>query len=524
MITRRRLVATAAAASLACPALAQSGSARLLRFVPQADYAAPDPIWTSAIVVQTHAFMVWDTPYGINLALEPKPQMCTGHEVSDDGLTWVFSLRDGLLFHDGEPVRGIDMVTSIQRWGDRDPFGQRLLSLADEITALDDRRFRIRLRKPFPQMLYALGASNCFIMPDRLARTPSTQPVSEFIGSGPFRFLRDEWVSGSHAMYGKFEKYLPRAEPPNFLSGGKVVHFDRVEWTIQPDPGTALAALQTGEVDWIEQPLFDLLPTLARSPGVSVAQTDPFGLIGHILLNHLQPPFNNARLRRALLPAIDQHEYVAAVLGDQTRYAQLPVGFFTAGSPLANDVGMDALTGPRDIGLARKLVAASGYAGEPVLLMAPTDQPQMHAMAEVTGSLFRQLGLNVQEVAMDWGTLLTRRTVSKPLGQGGWSAYNSRLSGLGAANPGSTALRSNGLKASPGWPDDPALETARDAWFNAIDPADQRTAAMQVQAEAFRSVPYIPLGQWSQPTAYRSDLTGMLQSANRLFWNVRRVV
>ena len=525
MLTRRTLLQGASAgltAGLACPAIGRADAARVLRFVPQAAYSAPDPVWTSAIIVATHAFMVWDTLYGVDIGLTPRPQMCSGHEVSDDGLIWTFTLRDGLLFHDGGKVRAQDVVASIHRWGQRDTFGQRLIGLAAEMTALDDARLRIRLAEPFPLMLYALGAQNCFIMPERMAQTPASQAIKEYIGSGPFRFRVDEWVSGVRSVYERFDKYLPRQEPPDFLAGGKVVNFDRVEWSIQPDPGTAVAALQAGEVDWIDQPLFDLVPELKRSHGVSVQQLDPFGLIGIIAMNHLHPPFDNPKLRRAVLPVIDQHEYVAAVLGDQAGYATLPVGYFTAGSPMASDAGMAAFTGPRDSALARKLVVEAGYGGEKILLMAPSDQPQMQAMAEVTYSLFKQIGLNVELLSMDWGSLLTRRASTKPPAEGGWNCFNTRLSGLGAANPASAELRGNGLQAWFGWPTDPKLETLREDWFHAVDLAAQKTVAEHMQLEAFQEVPYIPLGQWSQPTAFRTDLTGFVRSSNPLFWGVRR--
>jgi peptide/nickel transport system substrate-binding protein len=522
MLSRRALIVGGAAAGLGAPAVVRADADRVLRFVPQAAYATPDPVWTSAIIVATHAFMVWDTLYGVDIGLTPHPQMCAGHEVSDDGLTWTFTLRDGLLFHDGAPVRARDVIASIHRWAQRDTFGQLLAAQTAEMAGLDDRRLRIRLTAPFPLMLYALGAQNCFIMPERMAVTPASEPIKEFVGSGPFVFRTDEWESGVRSVYQRFDKYIARSEPPDFLAGGKVVNFDRVEWSVQPDPGTAVAALQAGEVDWIDQPLFDLVPALKRSTGVAVQQLDPFGLIGIIALNHIQPPFDNPKLRRAVLPAIDQHEFVAAVLGDQVAYATLPVGYFTAGSPMASGIGMSALTGPRDPALARRLVAESGYAGETVLLMSPSDQPQMHAMAEVAASVFQQIGLKVDLVAMDWGTLLSRRASRKPPAEGGWNSFNTRLAGLGAANPGNAQLRGNGPKAWFGWPTDPALEAARAAWFAAPDLAAQKKAAEQMQRAAFESVPYIPLGQWSQPTAFRSDLTGFVRSSNPLFWGVRR--
>ena len=522
MIRRRTLVAAAPALALARPAVAQPAANRVLRFVPQAAYSVPDPVWTTAIVVVTHSLMVYDTLYGVDLGLVPQPQMCAGHSVSDDGLSWEFTLRDGLLFHDGAPVRGVDAVASIRRWGQRDTFGQQLLQLTTEMSAPSDSVFRIRLARPFPRMLYALGASNCFIVPERVARTPASEPIDDFTGSGPFRFVVEEWVAGVRAVYARFEKYQPRAEPPNFLAGGKTVHFDRVEWITQPDPGTAASALKAGEIDWIDQPLFDLVPSLKRDPRISVQQLDAFGLIGIIALNHLQPPFDNAKLRQALLPAIDQRDYIAAVLGDQAEYARLPVGYFTNGSPMASDAGMQALSGKRDVALARKLVEASGYSGETIALMDPADQPQMHAMAEVTRGVYEQLGLKVRVESTDWGTLLSRRAVMKSVGDGGWSSFNTRQTGLGAADPTNAQLRGNGLKAWFGWPTDPALDAARAEWFSAPDLAAQQRAAAAMQLEAFQSIPYIPLGQWSQPTAFRSDLTGFVKGSNPVFWGVRR--
>jgi len=520
MLTRRSLLATPALASLARPALAR-GSDKLLRFVPAAAYSSPDPIWTTAIVVGIHALMVWDTPYGTDIGLAPKPQMCAGDEVSADGLNWMFTLRDGLLFHDGEKVRAHDVVPSINRWGQRNTYGQRLLAIADEIAVVDDRRFRIRLKEPFPQMRYAL-AQGCYVMPQRMAQVPASQPIKEYVGSGPFRFVAEDWVSGVRSVYLRNDRYVPRQEAPSNTSGAKVVHFERVEWVIQPDPGTGASALLAGEVDWVDQPLFDHLPMLARNTGVKLDEADPFGLIGGLFLNHTQPPFNNKKLRQALLLAVDQRDFIAAVLGEQQRYGKIPVGYFTVGSPLASDAGMAALTGPRDIARARRLVAESGYAGEPVLLMSPSDQPQMHAMAALCDSMFKKLGINVTLTSTDWGTLLTRRSVAKPASEGGWNAFNTRITGLGGADPTSVQLRANGARAWFGWPDIPDLERLREEWFRAPTLAEQQRICREMQLAAFEGVPYIPLGQWSQPTAHRADLTGFVKSSTHVFWGVRR--
>ena len=511
------------AGPLCRPAIGQNTAARTIRFVPQANLSSPDPIWTTANVTRNHAYMVWDTLYGLDIALQPHPQMCAGHEASDDGLTWRFTLRDGLTFHDGEPVRGSDCIASIARWSKRDTFGQLLAARLGDMTVLDDRRFQIRLSRPFPLLLQSIAGNNCFIMPERVARTDPFKQLDEITGSGPFRFVRDEWVSGSLAVYMRFDRYQPRPEAADFSAGGKIAHVERVEWRVMPDPATAGAALQAGEVDWIEQPLIDLLPLLRRNENIHVATQDPFGVIGVVVFNHLQPPFDNVKIRRALLPAIDQSEYVAAVMGNESANAKTGVGVFTAGSPLANTAGLDVLTGPRDITLARKLVAESGYRGEPAVLLSPSDYASLQAVAQVTRDVYQRVGLNVEYASTDWGTVISRRASKEPVAKGGWSTFVTTADGLGLANPiGNNMIRGAGANGWFGWPTSPRLAALREAWLDATDVATQLRIAEDIQRVEWDEVPYIPVGQWSLPTAYRTRLSGILRSPYPTFWNVAK--
>jgi peptide/nickel transport system substrate-binding protein len=258
---RRELLKAAAGAltagQLSTPFLARAQNAKVLRFVPQANLANLDPIWTTLYVVRNASVLFWDTLYGVGSNLEPKPQMVEAHEVSDDGLIWNFRLRPGLKFHDNEPVRAADVKASLERWMIRDNMGQIIKARMDALEAVDDRSFRLRLRQPFPKLLYALGKVGtpiAFVMPERIARTDPYKQISEYVGSGPFRFKRDEWVPGSQAVFERFEGYLPREEKADWLAGGKRVFLDRVEWKVIPDAATAAGALQNGEVDWWENP------------------------------------------------------------------------------------------------------------------------------------------------------------------------------------------------------------------------------------------------------------------------------
>ncbi len=359
----RRRSLLAAATALTAPRIGRAAGASVLRFIPQSDLAVLDPIWTASYVTRNHAMMVFDTLYGTDSAFRVSPQMVAGDTTTADGLTWEMTLRDGLFWHDGEKVLARDCVASIRRWGARDSFGQSVMAVTDELSAPDDKTIRFRLKRSFPLLLAALGkpGSNvCVMMPERLAVTDPFKQVTQMVGSGPFRFQADERVAGARVVYQRNPAYLPRPDGiPSFTAGPKIVHVDRVEWTVIPDPGTAAAAMQAGEMDWWEAPTFDLLPLLRASKNLTLPPPDPLGFLGNMRLNHLQPPFNNPSLRRALLGAVSQDDYMAAAAGDPTNWRD-GVGIFCPASPMASDAGMAVLTSPRNLAAVAKAVVASG--------------------------------------------------------------------------------------------------------------------------------------------------------------------
>jgi peptide/nickel transport system substrate-binding protein len=530
MKRRHFLAATAAAASgLAAPALAQPTAARVLRFVPHANLTVMDPIWTTAYVTRNHGFMVWDTLYGLDKQYRPQPQMAEGHTVENDGRTWVFTLREGLVFHDGEPVRSADVIASLKRWAARDAFGAKLASVVTEYVVRSDRVFEIRLSKPFPLMLDALAkpTSNVpFIMPERVAATdPFTQLRPEqMIGSGPFRFKRDEFNPGSLVVYERNPAYRPRAGgEPSFTAGPKVVHFDRIEWRVIADPATVAAALQAGEIDWWEQPTGDYLRLLERNRNITVEVQDQLGLVATLRPNHLHAPMNNQKFRQALIRAVRQSDYMQAVIGTDPRLHRKGVGAFTPGTPLATDTGI-AEVFKEDIALARQMIRDSGYSNERVVLLSTTDLPSLAALSQVGGAMFRELGVNLDQQAMDWGTVVQRRASKEPLERGGWSVFFTFWAGLDHLNPASHhMLRGQGEAGFIGWPTSPRLEQLRDAWFEAPTLEAQKAIAAEMQRQLFIDVPYIPLGQYFQPIAYRRTLTGAIAAGGvPVFWNVRR--
>ena len=526
MPTRRQLLRTATAAALAAPALAHGEASQVLTFVPQADLAVLDPVWTTTYQTRDHGLLVFDTLFGADSSFRAQPQMAEGAVAEDGGRVWRITLRDDLLFHDGEKVLARDCAASIRRWGARDGFGQALLAATDEIAAADDRTIVLRLKHPFsllPDALAKTPPSICPMMPERLAATDPYKQVTEMIGSGPYRYKADERVAGSRVVYERNPRYVPRASgTPDGTAGPKIAHFDRIEWRIMPDSATVAAALQQGEIDWWLTPQADLLPLLRRAERLNVTNIVPTGFVATLRFNQLQPPFDNPAIRRALLGAIAQSDYMIGMVGTDPSLWRVPTGYFTPNTPLANDAGMAALTGPRDLDAVRHALDAAGYRGEKIVLLTPTDIASAKALADISADLLHRLGMNVEAPAMDWATLVGRRVKMDPVAQGGWSIFHTSWSGLDQINPaGHIFLRGNGKAASPGWPDSPKLEALRDAWFKAPDLPAQQALAREMQMQAFQDVPYIPLGQYFQPTAYQKNLTGVL-TGSPVFWNVRR--
>ena len=516
----------ALAGGFAAPAIAQGAAARTLRFVPQANLANFDPIWGTQYVVRNAAALVWDTLYGIDSSFKPQRQMVESEETSDDGLVWTFRLRPGLKFHDGEPVLAKDVVASLTRWSARDPMGLMIKAIQTELVAVDDKTVKWSLKQPYPKMLFALGKANApcaFVMPERIAKTDPFKQIDEYVGSGPMKFAKAEWVPGAKAVFEKFADYVPRQEKASWLAGGKPMLVDRVEWVVMPDPATAAAALQNGEVDWWENPISDLVPVLKGNKNIAVDIGDPLGNVGSFRINHLHPPFNNVKARRALLMALSQEDYMRAIVGDDdTLWKPLP-GFFTPDTPLYTEEGGEILKGKRDLAAAKKLLEESGYKGEPITCVVAQDQPITKAQGDVTADLLKRLGMTVDFVATDWGTVGARRAQKTPPSQGGWNMFHSWHAGADCVNPAAyTALRANGDKAWFGWPSSDVVEKEITGWFEAKSLDEEKTAAKRINKAALDDVVFAPTGFFLTYTAWRKNVSGIEKGPLPQFWGVSK--
>jgi len=512
------LSAAVIAAVLPTPAVAQT----TLRVVMHSDLKIVDPIWTTAYISRNHGYMIYDTLFATDAKGEIRPQMLDKYDVSADKLTYTLTLREGLAWHDGTPVTAEDCAASIKRWGAKDSMGQKLMSFVKEIAVVDPRTFRIVLKEQTGLVLSALGkpSSNVpFMMPKRVAETdPSTQ-ISDFTGSGPFVFKKDEWKPGDKAVYVKNPQYKPRSEAPSGLAGGKVVKLDRVEWRAIADHQTAINALLAGEIDYIESPPHDLLPVLRQDANVKLVDYNPLGFQYTFRFNTLHKPFDNAKIRQAVLYAFNQKDFLEAVIGD-AKYYKICKSLFPCGSPLESTKGMDGLL-DSNFDKARALLKEAGYDGTPVVLMQSTDIAVLTNLAPVAKSLMEKAGFKVDMQSMDWQTLVSRRAKKDPPAQGGWNAFLTGWVAADMLNPVMTGFLNAGCdKAMFGWPCDAEMEKLRDQFARETDPKKQKAIAEAAQVRLTQYPTHIHLGQWYQPIAARKSVEGIVTAPVPVFWNV----
>ncbi len=520
----RALAGFACLAFAALPALG-AGDAKTLRITPHSNLTILDPIWTTAYISRNHGYMVYDTLFATDAKGEIAPQMVDRWRVSADKKTYEFSLRDGLVFHDGKPVTSADVLASLARWGKRDVMGQALFAVIDKLEATDTKSFRIALKEPYALVLESLGKASSnvpFIMPKRVADTPADKQIDEFVGSGPFVFKKEEWKPGERVVYAKFDQYKPRSEPASGTAGGKVAKFDRVEWVIIKDPQTQVNALLAGEIDIIESTPYELYPTLKAREDVQIVNYFPPGIQAMLRFNHLHPPFDNPKVRQAALAAMNQSAFLRAQVGVPDLYRTC-ASIYPCKSPYATTAGAQMLANP-DMKRARQLLTESGYDGMPIVLLQPTDVTAIAKLPVVAAQLLRQAGFKVDMQAMDWQTLVSRRAKKDPPQQGGWNAF---LTVWAAADIMSPAVNypSNGScdKAWFGWPCDAELEKLRARFARTDDASERKALAEQVQLRALAIATHAPLGEYDFPLAARKNVKGIIVgSPAPVVWNATK--
>ncbi|MBM3570095.1 MAG: ABC transporter substrate-binding protein [Alphaproteobacteria bacterium] len=538
-ITRRSLVkgALTAGAAAALPTgiaihsgRASAQAARTVRMVPHGDLRVLDPIWTTANMSAYHGAMIYDTLFGYDGNLAPQPQMVGRHGISDDKKTYTFELRDGLKWHDGTDVTARDCVASLRRWAARDGAGQHMMKSVVDISAADAKTVKIALKEPYGLVYEALAKTStplCYMMQEKIAETDPNQQITKHVGSGPFKFVDGEYVPGSKVVYDRNPAYVPRAEPASGIAGGKRVMLDRVIWNIMPDAQTAAAALMSGEIEFFEVPPIDILGTLETARGVKLEVLNKLGNVGYCRLNHLHPPFNNVKARKAAQLAVNQEDFLRAAIGN-AKYYQTCGSHFTCGSPMGVEDGSDFLKLPmaQRQAMARELLKESGYDGKPLVVLHATDIHVMNQAAQVIAQNLRQVGFQVTLASSDWGGVVTRRSNKNAPDQGGWNVFFTWGGGNATSSPINLfGHAANGQNAWFGWPENALHEQLRTEWAGAPTLEARRAVIARMNRNMIDYVHDIKTGQWVGPVAYRADrMKGMLAVPEVVpWWNVERV-
>jgi len=525
--TRALLAAPALALALAATAAATGAAAQTqLKLIPQADLKSFDPVWNTAAITLNHAFMVYDTLFGLDANMQPKPQMVESYSVSPDGLTHKFTLRAGMKYHDGTPVTAKDVPPSLTRWSKKTTDGAALVSRAASMTATGELSFEIVLKEPFGPILDALSnpIQPPFIMREKDSSTDHNTQLTDAIGSGPFMFVKEEWKPGDKVLYRKNKDYKPRTEATDAYAGSKMPKVDEVLWTYIPDSQTATQAFLRGEADIFEIPPMDLLPLMKKDPNVTVEVFNKPGVHGMVRFNALHPPFNNAKARQAFMLAVDQKQYLAGMIGNP-EYEKECYAVFQCGSPNETTVGSEMFQ-KRDLEKAKQLVKESGYDGRPIVVLDPTDQQIIHNISIMAAQTLKEIGMNVDLQATDWATVTTRRGQKAAPGQGspGWNIFTTWSSSVIMQSPVTNFAMPTQCDGTNwfGWPCDEELEKLRKAYIPLTDPAARKAAIEAIQKRYYEVMPFAITGQFQSPVAYRKNITGMPKTLVVTHWNTEK--
>jgi peptide/nickel transport system substrate-binding protein len=343
--------------------------------------------------------------------------------------------------------------------------------------------------------------------------------VTETIGSGPFVFARAEWVQGSKVVYRRNAAYVPRAETPSNMAGGKRVKVDRVDWIIMPDEQTAVSALLAGEVDVVNVPPPDLVPTLKRNADVVVEPLAP-DYIALMRPNHLHPPFNNVKARQALALLVDQRDYLAAAFGGLGKPC---FAYFTCTGEAPVTAGSEPFQRP-DPAKARQLLAEAGYKGEKIVQIGVSDIFFHNAIAQVTIEKLRSIGVAVDPQLASAGVMQARRAKKDPPEAGGYNLFQTSLDTITLSSPLTNIAAGTGCDGRnwPGWPCDEEASRLQAQYINATDEAEQRRLLEALNRRLWEVIPYVILAQFERPSAWRKNIVGLLRANFPVAWNVEK--
>lgn len=512
----------ALAAALAMTSVETAQAESVLKIRDSGDIVQIDPLFSTAYPARDMAYLIWDTLFSMDGDLVPQPQMVGDYSISDDKLVYEFKLRDAQVFHDGAPVTSVDVIASINRWFKKDSLGGEIQKRLASLEAINENSFRITLTEPFGQVLNGLGrmtAYPLFIMPERIANTPIGE-LTEWVGSGPFQLVEDEWIPGVKFVVEKNDAYVPRTEAADNLAGGKTPGVDRIERIVFPDNVSAANALIAGEIDYMSAAPTEFFSLMADA-GIVTKQLPLPGASVQIVLNHTIPPFDNIKIRQAFQYAINQTEILTALYGDADVWQTCPA-IFMCGSPYETDVNSERYMN-QDFDKARALLEEAGYDGTEVAYMHPTNGRLWNEGGTVIIAALREAGFNVRDDIMESSTLFSRRNNKGPVSEGGWNAFHTAFNGDAMQDPLTNPYVTGACEdAFVGWPCDDQLQANWQEFLAASSAEERKAASVKIQDRANEIVTFITGGQFGYTSAWSPKVSGVVEGNVLVYWNITK--
>lgn len=522
-----RLLRLIASASIVSATMSGYSFAETVTAVMHAPLRMLDPQITTLRISRAHGYMVYDTLLSLDEKQSIQPQMANV-DVSSNQLVYSFTLREGLTWHDGEPVTAADCVASIRRWGQVDLGGRQLMERVEEIEITSDREFHIRLNRPFAPFLEMLAKPTpipAFILPERHALTSADQPLTEVVGSGPFRFVEGEYRPGDRVVYERNEAYIPRGEPSSWTAGGKNTKIERVVWQSMPDTQTAINALLSGDIDYIEQLPVDLLPIVLSSPDIETGVVDALASQVTGIFNHRLYPFNNKEIRRAAILALDQASLMSTAIGNSEFFRLCP-SIYGCTSSYASEIGGDIVSGSAEERMrrAKETLARSGYAKEPIVILQPSDLPLLSTQAIVAAERLREAGFIVDVRTMDWAALQSRKDSQAPSQEGGWDLYFTYWSVGALWDPFVHRIvgDANSAVSASGWASNAEMDELRRRFTEETSPEERTSLARAIQQIVYDDAIYYNAGEFLAVAAWNKRLDNIVVSPTTVFWSMTK--
>ncbi|PLR95970.1 ABC transporter substrate-binding protein [Bacillus sp. T33-2] len=469
-----------------------------------------DPLLTTAVAtrdIQRHVFetlVTFDQNFGI------QPMLAESYEVSEDGKTITFKLREGIKFHNGEDMDVEDVIASMTRWVKVTPLGKSYFADAT-FTAEGDNTVVLQLQQPLSTALAMLAdpGQAAVITPKEVNESATEKGLAEFIGTGPYKFV--EWKTDQHVYLEKFADYKSLETKSSGLAGKKAGYVDDIYFQFVTDASTRLAGIQTGEYDIANAIPFDNAEQLEASGDVK-NHIDHNGFNG-VVFNKKARFFQDVKARQAVNAALDQEEILMASFTNDNFY-ELEHGLMIKDQKdWYSDAGKDQYN-QKDPDKAKKLLKEAGYNKEEIIILASRDYEDHYNAAVVVQQQLEKIGMKVKLDVYDWATVLQKR--NDP------NAYDIFVTGFPTEPIPAKYVFLDSVTQWPGWTNSPEMDELLDKINTASSQEEAKKYFDELQEEFYNYLPIIKFGNKTTITSTRSNIEGMGFLQGITLWNVQK--